>query len=105
MAVPSSAIDDFGILLLQKLESTNACKSGSVAKNLQISPFGISTVLSMLMSGSATETFNEICTTLQLDPGRPESELYAVFEAAFKVKSLHFKNTILTLTSNRSFNS
>lgn len=105
MAVLSSEIDDFGILLLQKLESKNACTSEGIAENLQISPFGISTVLSMLMSGSATETFDEIHTILRLDPKQPESKLYAVFEATFKVNRCIFKHTVLILLVIRRFNS
>ncbi len=94
MAKLSSAIDDFGRLLLSKLEAENA----GTSRNLQVSPFGVVTVLSMLSSGSATETLEEICKTLQFDHKKLESDVYAAFDEALKVGNLYL---YLTLTSVR----
>ncbi|KAH9391012.1 serpin, partial [Tyrophagus putrescentiae] len=51
MAKLSSAIDDFGRLLLSKLEAENA----GTSRNLQVSPFGVVTALQQLKSGANNE--------------------------------------------------
>lgn len=59
------ASDDFGLLLLHRLELAEKQTRGSGApKNLLVSPFSVHTVMSMLMAGAANQTYSEIYKSL-----------------------------------------
>lgn len=60
------ANDDFGYQLLHRLEVKEHSNRGANGEpeNLLISPFSISTVLTMVMAGAKENTFNEIKSTL-----------------------------------------
>ena len=63
----AKANDDFGLKLLHQLElkeNTESAAKQDDPKNLFISPFSVSTILSLLMAGGANETHDEIHKTL-----------------------------------------
>ena len=63
----SKANDDFGLLMLHRLELAERHIRGTQhtePQNLFISPFSINTVMSMLMAGSDNVTYAEIRETL-----------------------------------------
>ena len=62
------ANDEFGLQLLHRLEledqAKRSAKPDSDPANLFISPFSVSTVMTMLMAGAANKTFDELRSTL-----------------------------------------
>lgn len=58
------ANDYFGYKLLGHLEENNLFEEDAESENLFISPFSVSTVLTMVMAGAKGDTFEEIKNTL-----------------------------------------
>ena len=61
------ANDDFGLNLLDRLERAEKIERATKhidAKNLMISPFSVSTVLTMVMAGANHQTHEQILKTL-----------------------------------------
>jgi len=86
LAALSKANDDFGLVLLHRLELAEKQERGQKQlepRNIFISPFSISTVISMLMAGGGNETYAEIHKTLGFDGTVPESELYSTYQGLF----------------------
>ncbi|XP_017461610.1 PREDICTED: corticosteroid-binding globulin-like, partial [Rhagoletis zephyria] len=82
----AAANDDFGYQLLHQLELKERSNRGANGdpENLFISPFSISTVLTMVLAGANEDTFEQIKSTLGFNTDMTESQLYTSFRVLLR---------------------
>ncbi|KAH9397756.1 SERine Proteinase INhibitor [Tyrophagus putrescentiae] len=92
------ANDYFGYKLLEHLEERNFFEEDAESENLFISPFSVSTVLTMVMAGAKGDTFEEIKNTLGVQLKLTEPQRYTAFNTLLRqLNNLSSSDTVNSL--------